>query len=372
MRGTIIYAGGFELPDKNAAAHRVIANAKILKKIGYNVVFVSPKNEITDNKNLVFSEILGFEAWEYPKAKGKLGIIRKNFEYKYLLETVKKYNDITAIILYNYPSFGLFNVRRYSKKKDIKLIGDITEWYQPLNPFVKLDSFLRMRYLNKKMDGLICISTYLTKHYKKNISNIITVPPLIDKNDQKWNELSRHIKKSNDNKIHLIYAGSPGRKDKIKLIIESIEGFNNLELSVIGLNKKDIKSTIPNNVTFHGRLSHSESLVKLKYSDFSIFIREVNKVSKAGFPTKFVESISMGIPVITNNTSDLLDYFEDDIGYLIPNYSKKELIKIFETIDSNGIEISKKMKSILIEKKDSFDICKYEEKFIDFVKGLCI
>lgn len=36
----IIYIGGFELPDKNAAANRVMNNAKIMRDIGYHVVLV--------------------------------------------------------------------------------------------------------------------------------------------------------------------------------------------------------------------------------------------------------------------------------------------------------------------------------------------
>ena len=34
-----MYCGGFILPDKNAAAHRVLANGKILKELGYEVFF---------------------------------------------------------------------------------------------------------------------------------------------------------------------------------------------------------------------------------------------------------------------------------------------------------------------------------------------
>ena len=36
MKGTIIYYGGFSLPDKNAAANRVVSNGKIFKDLGYN------------------------------------------------------------------------------------------------------------------------------------------------------------------------------------------------------------------------------------------------------------------------------------------------------------------------------------------------
>ena len=35
---TVLYIGGFQLPEKNAAALRVVANAKILRELGYRVV----------------------------------------------------------------------------------------------------------------------------------------------------------------------------------------------------------------------------------------------------------------------------------------------------------------------------------------------
>ena len=37
---TIIYIGGFELPDKNAAAQRIIGNSYALKELGYEVIFL--------------------------------------------------------------------------------------------------------------------------------------------------------------------------------------------------------------------------------------------------------------------------------------------------------------------------------------------
>ncbi len=46
-KGTIIYIGGFELPDKNAAAQRVVSNAKLLREVGYDVVLVGVDKEIS-------------------------------------------------------------------------------------------------------------------------------------------------------------------------------------------------------------------------------------------------------------------------------------------------------------------------------------
>ena len=36
----ILYIGGFELPDKNAAAQRVVANGKLFTELGYSVYYI--------------------------------------------------------------------------------------------------------------------------------------------------------------------------------------------------------------------------------------------------------------------------------------------------------------------------------------------
>ena len=65
---TILYVGGFELPDKNAAAQRVLSVAKIFKSIGYNVIFlgidktIDTKISIEETKR----EYFGFGSWAIP------------------------------------------------------------------------------------------------------------------------------------------------------------------------------------------------------------------------------------------------------------------------------------------------------------------
>ena len=44
----ILYIGNFELPDKNAAAHRVLGIAKALRECGNNVSFVGVNKEDAD------------------------------------------------------------------------------------------------------------------------------------------------------------------------------------------------------------------------------------------------------------------------------------------------------------------------------------
>ena len=79
-------------------------------------------------------------------------------------------------------------------------------------------------------------------------------------------------------------------------------------------------------------------------------------MTKAGFPTKFVEAISVGTAVIANDTSDLKLYLKDGKnGYMI-NADKME---------ENIRKILLAEKDIEVE-SDTFDYKKYIKKFEDF------
>lgn len=49
----ILYIGGFELPDKNAAAQRVISNAKLLREMECEVTFMGISKDIRNAPDTV-------------------------------------------------------------------------------------------------------------------------------------------------------------------------------------------------------------------------------------------------------------------------------------------------------------------------------
>ena len=64
---TIIYIGGFILPDKNAAAQRVMGIAKGYKDLGYNVVFIDTQNDIDKESILeTMREVNEFTVYSVP------------------------------------------------------------------------------------------------------------------------------------------------------------------------------------------------------------------------------------------------------------------------------------------------------------------
>lgn len=359
LKGTIIYLGGFELPDKNAAAHRVLSNAKILRELGFNVIFIDVDRGLEYTSNILNTKkvIHGFECWSSPHPKSNNEWIHYLTNTQCFTKIFNQYKDVRAVIVYNYQAIAMMRLKMYCTKKRIKVIADCTEWYSTkgTNIIFKIikgfDIFLRMRVIQKRLDGVIVISRYLENFYRKSHS-VIRIPPLVDLLEEKWETTTQ---KNNDNKIRLVYAGSPGKnKDKLNLLIESLfklEKFKNYTFHIVGITKeqylydftdhKGILESLGERVHFLGRLSHRDSIKYLKMSDFSIFIRENTRLNKAGFPTKFVESISCGTPVITTKTSDLESYIVDgENGYFIDinrSTDSTEVLKKILKLDNEEI-----------------------------------
>ena len=341
---TILYIGGFELPDKNAAAHRVLSNAKAMRDCGYEV-FLAGVNKCEKSLNL--TDVQGFTTYSVKYPKNILEWVKYHTSIKIYKKFIRKHN-INNIVCYNYQSIALWRMMNFCKKNNIKIYGDCTEWYEPdgnlIAAFIKkCDVVFRMEYLQPKLDGLIVISNYLDDYYKnKGVKNIINIPPLVDLAEKKWQIDS--AKAFINNSYKFIYSGSPGtgNKDKLDIVVENLKYFYNnkkkdIIFNIVGITEDQYVANFNNNIRltsdynfakFHGRISHLDSLKLLKESDFSIFFRENNLTNIAGFPTKFVESISAGTPVITNVSSNLEKYFvaqNSFIGFIINDLEAKQI-----------------------------------------------
>jgi glycosyltransferase involved in cell wall biosynthesis len=340
-KGTIVYLGNIKLPNRNAAAHRVINNSKIFSKLGYEVKIIG--TEINNNNHVNTININN--SIKYESLNNYKNLFNHYLSVKKIIGKISSYENVKLIVLYNYPAIPSFKLLKYYRKLHIKVIADCTEWYGKfrhnllLRILKKFDTFARMRIVNKKLDGLIVISDYLENYYKNQ--PIVKIPPLIDINDEKW-QLNLSNTHNNLNAIRLIYFGNPGEdKDDILLLIKIFIKLENIFfLDVYGINISDLKSIppkidLPNNVRFHGFINHELVLNKVKEASFSVFFRNPNsRVVKAGFPTKLVESITCGTPVITVFKSDYAKYLTSAevifINDLSPTNVHKELKRVID------------------------------------------
>ena len=318
MSQTILYIGGFELPDHNAAAQRVIGIAKGLKAIGYRVVFINSLKKY-DNDRINEIDYFGFKCFEY----------KRETEYDYLIsgKTILRMIKMImpdSIIAYNYPSVSLNKIRKYCNRNHIRCYADATEWYHAFEKNIiyriikNLDTAYRMRVVQKKMDGVIAISRFLYNYYKNSVNSVL-IPPTVDMTEDKWeNETSND---TNSDAISYVYAGFPSSlKEKLDTIVQSISEIakeRKVILNILGITKEQFikmykwNAPISESIFFWGHVEHQKVIKLIQKSDWAIILRENNRVVNAGFPTKVVEAISCGTPIVANEFSNIFDYLDE-------------------------------------------------------------
>ena len=378
MNNSILYIGNLLLPDGDAASHRVFGNAKVLRELGYQVSLLGCKEDVEDK--LADTKIVhkGFDVYYFKTPNS----IRRWFDYLFnckwlypLIDSIKP----SIIILYNYPAVAMNKLIKYCYRKNIRIVSDCTEWfvtpgYRPDKILKRWDTSLRMKRYQFKMNGIIAISSFLDEYYSSKGVQTICVPPLIDKTETKWENAGY----SPTDIRELVYVGNPGSgmKDKLDVVIAALENIINtfpslkVHFSVIGITKDEYClnfSPIPEKlcdvVTFMGRLPNAQSLDYIKKSDYTIFLREKNLVTMAGFPTKFSESITCGTPVLTNDSSDLAKYLVDgNNGFLIDTSSLKSICDtLYNALSVEKVQITK-MKTYCLN-DTSFDYHKFISVF---------
>lgn len=377
------YTGAFRFPNKDAAAARVIGNAKVLRKLGHEVVFLGWE-ESSENK-VIYDGFTGFPQNEFSSEKRE--ILKRLFDFivlgnKTITYIKKNVKSGDSIIAYHGGTWFLMQLWLYCKLNKINLYFDCTEWYDynhlvgGLFGPVNLDFQIRIRFVYKFFitNGIV-ISSFLKKIFK----NSIVVPPLIDLTADKWN-----FPISNDNNkfkkiINLVYAGNPGSKDKLDQILQAISIFNqgnhlkNVYLHFFGVDKEVIQALVSIDVfdnskkflIFNDRINQEKVPEKLNSYDFSIFLRPAKKYAMAGFPTKFVESLGAGCPVITNYTSDLDLYLKNGFnGFVVKDLNIESILEVFNTLDLLSFdELDEMKKNAYQTAKKQFDFSNFENQF---------
>ena len=343
---TVYYVGNFDKPELNAAGKRVYGIALILEKLGYRVVLIGKSKDKEYNtppkrysRSIYFYSIPNY------------GMVQINAYMRYLSKIIKKEGEAHLIIRYGCPCLALFDgtLLQYCNKNNIPLIADVVDWLPSNGPRLmfnvikSIDTYLEKAIYNRMSNGVIAISTYLANYYEThNCENVIVIPPIVK---EYWKEISLP---SSDN-INIVYAGTPFRigqrvrsphdvKDRIDLTILALMDLKaDLTLNIYGLTQNEYFVAYPSHKTmvesdrrivFHGKKQMETIQRAVHDADLTILLRDVTRATSAGFPTKAVESISCGTPIITTNTSDLAKYVVDKSNGFIVSIDDFEELKM--------------------------------------------
>lgn len=345
-KNVVLYIDAMIMPDKNAAAHRAAAICKSMMDMDMHPVIIGLEPEISNHISIKDTKknYFGIDCFAVKYPKKKTEWLRRMVTIQPFLQVMNLYGieTIHSIIAMDYEVIALNRLRKYCKKKNIKLIADSVEWYGksslpfPMNIAKDIDTKLRMEHLYPRLDHMICISTYLRKYYEGKVSNIIEVPGTIDQNDEKWKRLPSY---QGNEFLTIGYAGNPGvrfAKERIDWLIEAVCELNEegiaCRLIMAGVERDAVEKNLPHlhqneqylkSIQYLGSVSHMECLQMIASCDFSAIVRDDSRVTRAGFPTKFSESFGCGTPVITTQSSNVADYIvEGQTGFLCDDFSK--------------------------------------------------
>jgi glycosyltransferase involved in cell wall biosynthesis len=347
----ILYVGNFRFPDGEAGSHRVYGIGKALRSVGYEVVFLGAETAGRP-QDLAPPDGYRYDGFAYYPAGHAGGnpiqrVTRLWCTHLSGLNTMSRVkalwtDAVVAIFAYQASSALLAQLRSFCSRHRIALVADVVEWYDRrhvnwgrFGPFA-LDSEIRMRFMHGRADGVVAISTYLERYYERRVRRVVRVPVLVDVQADLWR--GAPFEREAGAALRLGFVGGAGKKD---LLANGIRGLALLgedarawEMVIVGPSRSEVSrclgrdagvlDVLGDRLRFVGPVPHDVALAHLRQVDFSVLLRPDIRSAHAGFPTKLVESLAMGVPVIGNLTGDIgLHVCDGREGVVVPDCSAR-------------------------------------------------
>ncbi len=184
-------------------------------------------------------------------------------------------------------------------------------------------------------------------------------------------------------KVNIIYAGSHLLMDNIPLIIKSLsvlcdEERKRICLTIYGLSKELIYTYLSDEeiqktqetLNIRGRRHNKEIIEAYKSSHFTILLRNPKlRVNMAGFPSKAVESMRMGVPILGNYSSDLTKYLvSGENAIIVEELCEKALVSAFKSILQLSSEQMASLRKNVIETVNTkLSLEAFKSEFIEII-----
>ena len=385
MKKWVLMISQNNYPEGDAGAIRDEAFASIYSSLGYKVVIVCQGKNSERGSFNEHSYISLYKDVKNLSEKIKRYVSYKK-RLKELLEELIRENGKPKIIhLYDAPTNGIKYIKQYAQDNSVLLVHDSVEWYSPeefkLGRFDK--SYILKKQLNTKLIDsqfrVIAISKYLEQHFLLKECRVTRIPVVMN-----VLSLPMAFPDTKSNITRISYAGSPANKDYLGKILEAISLLDNnkkekVEVRIIGITKEqalqnnilseEVLNRIEECTHFLGRVSRNQVIDELCNSHYTILVRPKEaRYARAGFPTKIVESLAVGVPVICNYTSDLGQYLVDGENSIeISSEITEDIMKAVE----RAIDLSKsEWERMHIKARDTAEEHFYYQNYVQPMKKL--
>ncbi|MDT0530885.1 glycosyltransferase [Micromonospora sp. DSM 115977] len=344
----VAYVGPFRFPWGEPGSRRVFGLAQSIAATGTDVVVVSGESGPTTPAAVTGTSGSG-TVWHVgagERPAGGANVVSKAFQMVVGLgeRTVRWLDEQpsrpSCVVVYGGGAQYMARVGRWCRRNGVAVVADVVEWYAPhqlpggaLGP-PHLSAKLALHHYYPRCQGVIAISSLLEHHYRGRGRRVLRVPPTLDVLDVKTGGQAIRAEVS---PLNVVYFGTPGRKDLLTPIIRAADAVartTRLTLSVYGPSIEQVRgllgdAQLPPSVRVPGRVPQQDVEEIVREADFSILVRPSERFTHAGFPTKFVESMACGTPVIANLTSDIGQYLKDGRqGLVCVDHSSDEIQRV--------------------------------------------
>lgn len=319
------------LPDGDASASRQwqLARSAVLPGVAPLLVYDGPGvRRTTSRRTVTGTELITLGVRDGGRLHRLLARQTRPFRtVRALLGHGVGRGDVAAVILpMNLMTIGNWAVFRLLLRCPV--VVDVTERHDrqqfahgPLTPYFirhRWATFLTTRLVHRTTTA----SSSLARLMERSGLDTLTVPAPLD-----CAEFGPHRRPPLAHGLNLIYAGTPGRKDLLDVVMRGIalldpEDQRRVHLTIAGIagpgaGRSDLRpsalSGVRAEVRFVGRVPRARVLELLADSHFSILVRPDRGYATYGFPSKVPESLAAGCPVLLNHTSDLARYVRDGV-----------------------------------------------------------
>ena len=375
-----------QLPEGSASATRAVAFAHIFKELNYRPILIGV-NYARSNKLDGMHEGIEYQVLDIPELQ--YAGIKKMKRVRALQKAIEGWikdncsaGDTAGIVISGTDIKTMF-LGKTVAVNGIPIIADVVEWYDATRfsgfaaPLNYARDRLELFIWNKKIHNVLTISTLLEDFYKQRGCNTIRIPTILD-----LQKFLPHQENENE-RIIIVYAGSPARKDCIINVVRAIsmlseEEKEKVELRLYGITAEQLvalglarneKTMLSNSVHCYGRVSHARVKEALSVADFTVLLRPQKRYANAGFPTKVGESMASGVPVIANITSDIGLYLRDGIeGLICDEETPESCVKVIRNaIRLSATEKTDMRKAAYQQAKESFQYTKYTDLMSAFL-----
>jgi len=387
----IAYVGSFAFPAHNAMTHRVCGIASALAAAGFDVCVGAGGSDRSSQT---------IQSSDYPFSVAGLGEMAAETDWRLKRITrpflwgaaTERWLDSlepppsALLVFVGYSAYA----RRFlpwCRRRGIPFIADVVEWFQPshlpggrLGPF-RLDHEWTVRHLNVQGGNVIAISSYLHHFYESKGCRVICIPPLFDVKAM----IEPTAERDERPPLTIAYAGTPGNKDLLDPILEALLRVNatttKVRFRLAGVSKQEVfdcpalqKARMahpPDWIEAMGSVSSMQARDIVRKADFTVLLRPHLRYSKAGFPTKIAESLSLGTPVICNFTSDLAAYIRDGIeGVVCYGFTAAPFREAIERTLALGSRAWLSMRHNARRRaEECFDVHHYVQPLARFIEG---